>query len=236
MNKVAPALMTFFALASCNALSFQSEISFIGEEEDFMHTRQVAFTRYVEPVELQNTPWSEAAFVGRASRVGGKIFESTSIAYKENGYALSAREHFLDNYFAGGEVQVIDNAEHVTVDLGYYVKQSSAVYLRYDKQGDSSLFSAGTKNILDLAEGRFLNLEAMATSVYDQDSTLIAVRADYYFTPRTGLGLSGERLVEASDEEYGVNFSHFLGANTGVMASYSSKREGTTQIALNVRF
>lgn len=236
MNKVASALMTFIALASCNALSFQSELTFSGEEEDFMHTRQVAFTRYIEPVELQSTPWAEAAFVARASRIGGKIFESSSFAYKENGYALFAREHFLDNYFAGGEVRVIDNTEHVSLDIGYYATQNSAVYLRYGKEGDSSLFSIGTKNILDFAGDRFLNLEAIATTVYDQDTTLIAVRADYYFTSRTGLGLSGETSAEGSYEEYGVNFNHFLSKNAGIEVSYSGRREGTTQVALNVRF
>ncbi|TQV75174.1 putative porin [Aliikangiella marina] len=228
------AIVLGLGLASSAAFAndFNGEVGLVYADVEGLDVIQVTGTYYFDSVDLSNTAWAEAEFMGRNSNVSVQYtdFDSDVDAMGINLEFFGEGNNNL--YGAIGFVSIdtpFGSDDVVVGELGYFVDDNWLVSIQATDDSDNPIFLK-TKYVGDLGDGQFFNVEA---SIDDEENDL-EVSADYYFTNASSFGL---QLSQAEGFDYGLNFKHFFNKQFALEVTYASTDFGDeTGIGITARF
>lgn len=189
---------------------------------------------YFDQVNTSGTPLAESAFMGRNSNVSleyidfdGDVTVTGAFAefFGDKNNNLYGRIGYIN---ADADVGGSDNA--IYGELGYFLSDNWLVSIATtDSDGEDPIILA-TKYVAKLGGGQFFNVEAN----YNDESEDFSIKGDYYFTPKTSVGL---QLSDNDNFEYGLGLKHFINEQFAVGVNYESYDDGdVTGVSLTARF
>lgn len=234
MKFTTKAIVLGLGLASSAAFAndYNVELGVSYADVDGFNVIGLSGSYYFENVDLANTAWAEAAFMGRNSNVSVEYIDfdgdadATGVAVEffgqgNNNLYGSIGFVSVDTPFGGDDV--------VVGEIGYFVDDNWLVSIQATDDSDSPIFLK-TKYVADLGDGQFFNVEA---SIDDEDTDL-TVAGDYYFSSASSVGLE---LSAAEGFDYGLNFKHFFDKQFALEVTYISSDAGDeTGIGFTARF
>ncbi|MGJ8692763.1 MAG: putative porin [Thalassotalea sp.] len=249
LNLISSALLLstlgFNTVAQAN--TFQKEAAVAYANTDYLDVLIAGFTYHFSEQATNKGPWAEAGFLNKSS------FASAAITYadadywgSETGFSLMGQGMINDTFFINADYSKIDDFKSIGIGAGAYLTDTSAVYFNYNNIDNSAFnddsdyeFTLGYKNIVQLNNNNSVAFTAQA-SKYEGEEQTYGLNADYYFTPKTYLGLG---LTYIDYNEYGshTNFElsagHFFNNQVGVDVSYmNGDLDDTTTISAVFRF
>lgn len=235
--------LSISTLAQAN--TFQQEAALGYMHTDNIDILMAGFTHHFEQQSVNKGPWAEAAFLNKSSFIGGALsYLDSDYASSDTAYTVFGQGMLNETYYLNGLYSTTDEVNVFGIGGGAYLTPNSAIYLNYNNydadHGDSSYdLTLGYKLVANLSNNNFIRFNA-EISDDDGEFNSYSANADYYFSPKTYLGLG----VAYNDyEEYGnhtdfeLSAGHFFNNQVGVDLSYvNGDGDNLTTVSAVFRF
>ena len=233
--------LSISTLAQANTFQQEAELGYM--HTDNIDILMAGFTHHFEQQSVNKGPWAEAAFLNKSSFIGGAL-TYLDANDSDTAYSVFGQGMLNETYYLNGLYTTTDNVNVFGIGGGAYLTPNSAIYLNYQNNdidnGDSTYnLTLGYKLIANLSNNNFINFNA-EISDDDGEFNSYSANADYYFSPKTYLGLG----VAYNDyDEYGshtdfeVSAGHFFNNQVGVDLSYvNGDDDNLTTVSAVFRF
>lgn len=189
---------------------------------------------YFDQVDTSGKALAEAWFMGRHSSINLNYVDVSGLLTETSAYAEFLGDRGNNFYGGIGYVNTDYDAggtdDSLYGEIGYFVADNWLISVATEQSDGEDPVYLYTKYASELADGRFLNLEAW----YDDQSRDKWISGDFYFSQKTSVGLT---LSEQENYKYGLEFRHFFTEQFSLSLRYRSyDNYHITGASLSARF
>lgn len=215
----------------------KSNVDYDGFFSQETRTQSLMGTYYFTPVDTQNKPLAEAAFLGEHSyvSVGHSVYRSSWSwgdgdeveAYKNRSSSLYARAYVPYTPLVVGYGNSFSDGEHfATYMLGVAPLEGLLVYTYYWHEDDiKSRTNLNAEYVYLLADEHAVRINFSYTDAPDGFKDMYGVSTDYYFNRYWSAGVS---LGRDDNTSYGFNTRYFINEQWSLSALYSNYESDST--------
>lgn len=229
---------------------YKTEVSLSHEvgdhgEPDF-RTSVISGEYHFEPVNTNNKPYAEAAFLDHSTFIDASISHTKGEVSSDNDFALGGRLVTDSNIIIETAVQRVGNDNALTIAVGYHIIDNIDIVVSYQdfNDADAQTYRVNSHGVFSISGSSFLSYDAgLAHTEQDgSDSLNTSAGVTYYFTRSIGLGLDYDHTsVDSSNSSIvSLTADYFVTPTIALSAKYSDYNQdaegGAFEAAVSVRF